>query len=292
MTSFKISCCWRQGCQTRTHTYESTHTHTHKLSPHPLDAICTPIHQCYAETVFTAVSVEQNQRWCRLVDMVNMTSRPCVFPPDSPWFLSPQRRPACLHNLLEGPACHRPGLLACHGADQPCVAATWRPVWQLTSITVTLSHSSFSRPHHKHDLQLGKWWTLGQRFRTWTRLFPWLKSQTRSNSIFNFTENEWLSYNDHNFPNLSQSPSLALQIIVENGSLVIQPEGKKASKMSLYLAVFDNQGHLDGWPLCCSGHAWTANMCIGVHWSKPPADTEQARGDRLAARRALTGHSF
>lgn len=201
--------------------------------------------------------------------------------------------PSCLlHNLLESPACHRPGLLACHGADQPCVAATWRPVWQLTSITVTLSHSSFSRPHHEHDLLLGKWWTLGQRFRTWTPLFSWLKSQTRFNSIFNFTENEWLSYNDRNFPNLSESPSLALQIIIENGSLVIQPEGKKASKMSLYLAVFDNQGHLDGWPLCCSGYAWTANMCIGVHWSKPPADTEQARGDRLAARRALTGHSF
>lgn len=67
------------------------------------------------------------------------------FPPDSPWFLSPQRHRAWLHNLLDNTACHRPGLLACHGDDQPCVAATWRPVWQLTSITVTLSHSSFSR---------------------------------------------------------------------------------------------------------------------------------------------------
>lgn len=75
-------------------------------------------------------------------------------PPDSPWFLSPRRQPACLHNLLERAACHRPGLMACHGADQPCVAATWRPVWQLTSITVTYLHSSFSRVRHKRDLQV------------------------------------------------------------------------------------------------------------------------------------------
>lgn len=75
-----------------------------------------------------------------------------LFPPDSPWFLSPWRHPACLHNLLESTACHKLGLLACHGADQPRVAATWHPVWQLTSITVTHLHSSFLRPHHNHDL--------------------------------------------------------------------------------------------------------------------------------------------
>lgn len=69
-------------------------------------------------------------------------------------------------------------------------------------------------------------------------------------------------------------------IIVESRSLAFQPEGKTASKMSLYLAVFDDQGHLDGWPLCCSGYAWTANMCIEVHWSQLPADAEQAGGDR------------
>lgn len=64
----------------------------------------------------------------------------------------PTAVPAYLHNLSDSTACHRPGLLACCWADQPCVAATWRPIWQLTSITVTLSHSSFSGPHHKHDL--------------------------------------------------------------------------------------------------------------------------------------------
>lgn len=161
--------------------------------------------------------------------MVNMTSCPCVFPPDSPWFLSPQRHPACLHNLLESTACHRLGLLACHGADQPCVAATWRPVWQLTSITVTLSHS---RPITSmiYSLENGA----GLCFRAWS-LFSWFKISG------NFIQNEWLSLNDHNSLNklgdLLQTPSLWLfvdMIIVENGGLDIQPEGKKASEMSLY----------------------------------------------------------
>lgn len=103
-----------------------------------------------------------------LLDTVNMTTRPCVFLLTAPGSCHPNAILPAFITCWTAQHVTGRGLLACHGADQPCVAATWRPVWQLTSITVTLSHSSFSRPHHKHDLSLGKWWTPGQLFKTWT----------------------------------------------------------------------------------------------------------------------------
>lgn len=116
--------------------------HTHTLSLHLLQAIRTAVHHRPHSQLSQPSRIKDGGATCHLV------------PPDSPWFLSPRRQPACLHNLLERVARHGPALVACRGADQPCVAATWRPAWQLISITVTHMHSPFLRVHHRHDLQV------------------------------------------------------------------------------------------------------------------------------------------
>lgn len=94
------------------------------------------------------------------------------------------------------------------------------------------------------------------------------------------------------FCNLLLNHSLRLlgyMIIVGNGSLAIQPRVRKLLKHLLFLLLFDNQGHLDGWPPYCSWRARTANMCIEVHLFKPPPNTE-ATMQRQIERQALTRH--
>lgn len=99
----------------------------------------THIHQCHAETVFTAVSVEQNQRWWRLVDMLNMTACPCIF-------------------LLTAPgSCHPnailPAFITCWTAQHVTGKASWRvtglinPVWQLPDALSGSSPPLLSRSH-------------------------------------------------------------------------------------------------------------------------------------------------
>ena len=120
-------------------------THMHTETPHSLDAIHahtnthTRIHQHHAETIFTAVSVKQNQRLWRLVDMANMTSCPCVF-------------------LLTAPgSCHPnailPAFITCWTALRVTGLASWRvtglinPVWQLPDALSGSSPPSLSHTH-------------------------------------------------------------------------------------------------------------------------------------------------
>lgn len=161
----------------------------HTLAPHPQDAIYTPIHQRHAETVFTAVSVQQNQRWCRLDDMVNMTSCPCVF------------------FLLTAPgSCHPnavlPAFITCWKAQHVTGRASWRvtglinPVWQLPDALSGSSPPSLSRSHIPvsrgpitgmiYNLENGELW--GDALELGLYFFLGLNLTL----ILNLMQNEWL----------------------------------------------------------------------------------------------------
>lgn len=116
-------------------------THTYIQSPHSWNAAhISPS----AETPFTAVSVEQNQRWRRPVDMADMTSRPsCVF-----FFFSSLTAPGSYHlNAI------LPAFITCRTTRHVTARASWRvtgpinPVWQLPDAPSGSSPPSLSCSH-------------------------------------------------------------------------------------------------------------------------------------------------
>lgn len=104
---------------TNTGSWDAKHTHTHT---HASIHVTHCIHSCLGQAKSKMVVPGRHGEH----DILSL-----CFRPDSPWFLSPQRHPACFHNLLDSTARHRPGPLGvsqgwstlCGSYLTPCLAA-------------------------------------------------------------------------------------------------------------------------------------------------------------------------
>lgn len=152
----------------------------------------THIHQRHAETVFTAVSAEQNQRWWRLGDMVNMTSCSCVFLPTAPG--------SCHPNAI------LPAFITCWAAWHVTGWASWcvtgliNSVWQLPDALSGSSPPSLSRSHIPvsrgpitnmiYSLENGEHWGNNSELQGFIFFFIHI--------LGNFIQNWWMSWNYNN----------------------------------------------------------------------------------------------